>query len=507
MIAPDTISRPKTAPPRPSEDAAVVAIMRYALFTALIAGLSRTWADPDLWGHVLFGRDILAAGLARVDPYSFTSDIPWVNHEWLAEVAMNLTWRAGGSIALVLLKLSLIVVVLVFVAAALKFDGLDGPQRDLMLFAAIAGMWARVFVIRPQLFSIALFAAVLWILRSAERDRARALWLLPAVFALWVNLHGGWIVGLGVVGMWSLIEASRFGRTAVQAPFLVGIAVLGAAATLLNPYGIRMWTFLAGTVGLNRPNINDWRPLFESGSAVWLPWLMTATIAIVAFARRRRMIPASHASIVAALAVGSIRVNRLDIFFTLSVLMLVAGHIGASVPDRKTQRVALWSPRMIAAAAAVLVVAAAAGWHVRSSFMCLRLDGPWMPEREAGRFILENRLSGRMLTWFDWGEYAIWHFSPQIRVSLDGRRETVYSDAFVAAHLQLYFEPDSQQALLRRLAPDYAWLPVGVPLVTTLERLGWYREYSGPISVVLARRRGHAAPVAAATSRACFPGP
>ena len=94
-----------------------------------------------------------------------------------------------------------------------------------------------------------------------------------------------------------------------------------------------------------------------------------------------------------------------------------------------------------------------------------------------------------------------------IAVSLDGRRETVYSDSFVAAHLQLYFEPASQQDLLRRLAADYAWLPVGVPLVAALEHQGWSREYSGPISVVLARHDGSAAQAAPPISPACFPGP
>src|SRR5205823_14747675 len=122
-------------------------------------------------------------------------------------------------------------------------------------------------------------------------------------------------------------------------------------------------------------------------------------------------------------------------------------------------------------------------------------------------FIAAHGLSGRMLTWFDWGQYAIWHFAPRLRVSLDGRRETVYSDSFVAAHLQLYFEPASQQDLLRRLAADYAWLPVGVPLVAALESQGWSREYSGPISVVLARHDGSAPQAAPPTSPACFPGP
>ncbi len=506
MIAAGSPSAPQTAVEPPSEDAAGVVILRCILFAALLAGVSRTWADPDLWGHVRFGGDILARGLPHIDPYSFTSDVPWVNHEWLAEVAMHAAWSAMGATGLILLKMGLIGTALLFATRVLKFDAVEGPQRDLLLFTAIGGMWARVFVVRPQVFSIALFAAVIWILRSARPGSAGRLWVLPAIFALWVNLHGGWIVGLGVLAIWTVIEASPLRRSEIDRRVPIAVTIAATLATLINPYGLRMWTFLAGSVSLNRPNVNDWRPLFESGSAVILPWLLSAALAVLAFARGRRSIPASQALIVAALAVGSVRVNRLDVFFGLSVVMLLGGYVTAKGPRVKAQR-PHWTRRVFLAAAAAVMIAACAAWHFRSSFTCLRLDGPWMPEREAGQFIVQNQLSGRMLIWFDWGQYAIWHFAPRIQVSLDGRRETVYSDAFVAAHLQLYFEPESRQDLLRRLAPDYAWLPLGVPLVAALERQGWQRMYSGPVSVVLGTHAGNATQVAPPVSPACFPGP
>ena len=65
--------------------------MRCGVAAFLVFLVTRTWADPDLWGHLQFGRDILQSwALATTDPYSFTSDKPWVNHEWLSEVLMYL---------------------------------------------------------------------------------------------------------------------------------------------------------------------------------------------------------------------------------------------------------------------------------------------------------------------------------------------------------------------------------------------------------------------------------
>ena len=75
-----------------------VIFIRSAILAVLMAAVAYTWADPDLWGHVLFGRDIVTNGLIpQHDPYSFTSDQPWVNHEWLSEVFMFVAYGALGT--------------------------------------------------------------------------------------------------------------------------------------------------------------------------------------------------------------------------------------------------------------------------------------------------------------------------------------------------------------------------------------------------------------------------
>src|SRR5262245_47049119 len=93
-----------------------------AILLAVVAvALLGTTADPDLWGHVRFGQDILASGeLPRSDTYSFTSNRPWINHEWLAETAMALAFQSGGASGLNLLRLVLIALTLVLAWAHLK---------------------------------------------------------------------------------------------------------------------------------------------------------------------------------------------------------------------------------------------------------------------------------------------------------------------------------------------------------------------------------------------------
>jgi hypothetical protein len=500
---------------RTSVEAAAILLIRVGVLAFILAGLAKTWADPDLWGHVRFGGDILRSGLSSNDPYSFTSDIPWVNHEWLAELLMYGAWAAGGNAGLIALKMAVVCATLVLVLLTLRHDRLPSLTRDLLVVVVLLGLWARVFVVRPQLFSILLFAMLLWILRSAERGRQDRVWILPVVFSIWVNVHGGWIVGVAALLVWTAVGLTPLGAGLLWGR-LGGAAALALLATLANPYGLGLWSFLANTVSLNRPNINDWRPLTEAGSQVIVPWVLTAGLALLAIVRGKRRIPLSYALIAIGLGAASVRVNRLDVFFSLSVVMLLAPYVAPRARWQDRRKLSReprpkWTVLMQAAAVALVIGLGLAGWRQRDVFTCLRLDGPWMPEREAGAFILANRLEGRLLSWFDWGQYAIWHFAPGLKVSLDGRRETVYSDAFVAQHLKLYYEPDTSLAMLDELAPAYAWLPTNLPLSAALNRAGWRRIYTGPTSIVFAREKSSLPdPKAGSTAplgRACFPGP
>ena len=70
-------------------------------------------------------------------------------------------------------------------------------------------------------------------------------------------------------------------------------------------------------------------------------------------------------------------------------------------------------------------------------------------EPDVVAMVKERELQGRLVVWFDWGEYAIWHFTPDLlSVSIDGRRETVYTDQIMQKHLNFYYVPSSTDAFL-----------------------------------------------------------
>lgn len=131
-------------------------------------------------------------------------------------------------------------------------------------------------------------------------------------------------------------------------------------------------------------------------------------------------------------------------------------------------------------------------------------------EPEIVEMVKQRGLQGRLVVWFDWGEYAIWHFAPDLLVSIDGRRETVYSEEVMQKHLNFYYVPSASDAFLAETIPDHIWLPVDLPVVSNLLASGWMPLYRGPRSIWLSRDASDSTSGASKVTvggRRCFPGP
>src|SRR5262249_23165673 len=133
--------------------------LSFVALLAIVCLLAGTAPDADLWGHLTFGRDIVHAGhVHAADPYSFASDRVWINHEWLAEVVMWGAYALGGVAGLVALKLMLACAAGAALFAAWRRHALPPLWRDGLLFVTALAAWPLISTMRPQVFSIALFA-------------------------------------------------------------------------------------------------------------------------------------------------------------------------------------------------------------------------------------------------------------------------------------------------------------------------------------------------------------
>jgi hypothetical protein len=408
-------------------------------------------ADADLWGHVRFGLDTLHAGhLTAVDPYSFTQDTPWINHEWLSEAQMAAAYAAAGPAGLQLLKAAIVSIVTVLIWTALARVRLAVRLTIfLVLCVGTIHMWANI---RPQLWSLLCLALVGRILGSKT---TRLRWWLPLIFAFWANCHGGWVLGLGVLAVWAAASIVH-----TPAAWRAWVAVFGASAiaTLCNPYGWRLWEFVGRTVRMAR-SIEEWQPLWRAPGLNWLPWIL-AVVAVLwlVFGRRSGEWLATGLALV-MLAFGAVRVQRIESLFVVTTAILLAPWMAAAWPAAAGSA----PPRMgrahvLTRVTALVGIGTLAGWFAWRSWNCIPMFGEWVPDR-ASAVVLSRAEPGRLVTLFDWGEYAIWQFGPRLRVSIDGRRETVYSDARLAEADAIVAGSAAGLATLETWRPEYVWLP------------------------------------------------
>jgi hypothetical protein len=228
-------------------------------------------------------------------------------------------------------------------------------------------------------------------------------------------------------------------------------------------------------------------------------WLVPTAVALAAVRRHRGALPLSSIAIVAMLGIASFRVARVVSLYAVAVGFLLAPYASSNVivvtrPPRRSIRE--WRSGAIAYLAIVSLSVTLLGRRVT-------MDGSWLPEPEAAAYVSVHHLQGNMFTWFNYGQYAIWHFWPAIRVSMDGRRETVFTEELRAAHRRIYDNAPEAVDDISRMNPDYVWLPVDLPVVERLESAGWMPLFRGPRSTIL----GHAGAATTVATAAPLPNP
>jgi hypothetical protein len=416
-----------------------VLLLSFSLFW-----FSDTIADPDLWGHIRFGQAITRAGsVVQADIYSYrTSGQRWINHEWLAEVIFARLYNLSGSVYLVGFKLLLSMLVIGLSYIHLVRRGL-GPYRSVLLLVLICIPYRMgLGTIRPQIFTYLLFFVELLLLDRAETGRERWLWVLPFVMTVWVNLHGGVLAGVGVLGIWiaarSIVLGDEPGRAGRRLGLMLHLGLIGVACTgalLVNPYRADLVLFLLRTATVPRPEIREWVPvaLMSLPGLLFLGLLMIGIAGLVASRRRRKP---ETIVIFAVAAVLPLISNRHYPLFALTLVVLGGEHL-ADVWNR------LWPPKWSRAgrshwtwAGSILVSLVLLGLSF-SRLGCIRVESFYFnfPAR-AIALLKQSGVHANMAVPFDWGEYVIWHLGPNVKVSMDGRRETVYSDPGLSYRMQ-----------------------------------------------------------------------
>lgn len=434
----------------PGRDTAILALplIRIVLWVVFVIAAVPTRTDPDLWGNVRFGLDIVEdRAVSTLDRYSFTQDLPWINHDWLFQAVIALLYSWAGTVALTGLKVALAVTTLVAARRTLATSrGLLGDvQTGLILWAALP----LIATLRAQVVSW-LFIALLALVLIGPARRARP--GLPLLFLVWANAHVGWVVGLGFLIVWAIGEVrSHDTARGARAAFLTAAAGM---ATLVNPYGPQLWGFALRVSHVSR-DISEWQPLWTSPSINWIPTLVTILLVVASLFKPRR--PSLERVLFLALfGYLSIRALKFSPFFVECALLMMA----RSLPEIATARSAQPMPRgvvVLNSVAATLVIIAGSLSGIRGA-TCLKM-ADWRPDPIAAHALIAARPSGRIVAFFDWAEYVIWHLGPQLKVSFDPRYDLMYSSATIAEQRAVAAGLSEGRRFLTHHRPEYVWFP------------------------------------------------
>jgi hypothetical protein len=469
----------------------------FLLGAALHYRVSYTPADADLWGHLKFGQDILEhRALPSSDPYSYlTAGQPWINHEWLAETLFAAAYTGLGTWGLVLLKTAIDSIIFAVLFITLLKHGLDPIRASIVILVAAFLLFYHVLTVRPQLFTYLLFLATLLTLERVESGRHRWLAVFPPLFALWINLHGGVLAGWGALLVWSGTHLALRQRNGAAAPgppraWILATLFASTAALLVNPYGYVLPEMLIRTATVARPDIVEWQSVAESRYH-FLAYLvlLAASLFGLIFANRTRK-PALVVVFLITAIMPLVAIRHLPLFAIAAVVL--AGEFIAATWNRWPAGPGETSTRLERG----LVVLSAAGGLLFLAFslpnyLCMpivtRLLGSF-PAR-ATAVLGKTTSSGNLVTHFNWGEYVIWHAGPRIRVSIDGRRETIYPDR-VRDENSLFARGEGDWvAILRRPETDLALVPRGTPPFNLLLLTpDWVAAYQDPLCAIFARK-------------------
>ncbi|MDA1049796.1 MAG: hypothetical protein O3C40_04875 [Planctomycetota bacterium] len=428
--------------------------------------------DPDLWGHVQYGRDWLAQGFHTTATYSYTATgYRWVNHENLAELTLATGMDALGPIGMLIAKCLAGLAVIGLIMWRAKRAGL-GLITICVTSLLVAINLTYFWTMRPQLLSwlcyTLLLALLSWCfqgwegrgwLRWLEQKgsssalagpeyssfRMRFLWLAPVILCGWANSHGGFVAGyciyVAYLGLRGIEAFSCRGRESFGLlRRLAMMIVAGGLATLINPYGPGLHLWMLGSLGTPRPEIMEWRAP-EMFTTLMLPlWLILFSwFAVLLLTRRSRDI--THFVIMALTLWQSFLHVRHIPFFAIPFGFWMAIHVESVLRRFNIVRDETDQPRELAGnmsrrlqwtfgtVFALAFLLLGFRLHVRLREMPVeRKDYPVA----AFQFIADQDLQGRMVVTFNWAQYAIAAFGPRdhsddgLLISFDGRFRTCY---------------------------------------------------------------------------------
>jgi hypothetical protein len=267
-----------------SRDSASLLWLGLVLMIALSIAFLLPVTPQDYWWYLRIGHDTLTSGaVPRIDTLTYSqAGMPVTYHSWGAAMLLWLIYRMGGLPLTILLRGVLLGAAFGLVWATARQAGSGRLGASLFLLAAVLAS-SNNWSIRPQLFAYPLFALALFILYRWQNGSKNAIWGLPFISLVWVNLHGSFVLLILLVA-----AAVVFGREDRRSLALALVGVL--LATLVNPRGFGAWTYVFNSLTVQSSQLfsGEWLPPVNSGWQMNIFFLWMVALPLLAGLSQRK---------------------------------------------------------------------------------------------------------------------------------------------------------------------------------------------------------------------------
>jgi len=495
-------------------DLIFIGMFAVLLFTPL-AG--RLLGDAGTGWHIRTGQQILAThAVPRTDPFSSTMvGKPWFAWEWFYDIVAGALHASLGLNGVVWFTSFVIASVFAWVFRLLIMRGVDVMSALVLTLLAVYASTIH-FLARPHVVSWLFALAWFWILDSSDRaelNASRRVWLLPLLMLIWVNVHGGFLLGflllaifwVGAMWEWyaakeNRIEESISRISAVKRAWrLTWVALLSGGATLINPYGWKLhahiYSYLTNSFLMD--HVDEFKsPNFHGLAQKCFSVLLLIVVATVA-ARGRRLKIAEALIVLFAIYAGlyaSRNIPVSSILLVMSVATLLRHSESSaqlSQPGffvRMTRIEARSQGHLWCAVFAVLMllICVHGGTIGSNQLINARFEPTRMPV-EAVNFLEESNLKGPIFAPDYWGGYVIYRLDPREQVVLDDRHD-LYGEQFLKSYLTTLHAEPGWQNFLSAHEIGCMILPKTAALTTLLLETGeWKPIYTDSLTIVFVR--------------------
>lgn len=412
--------------------------------------------DPDFGIHMRMGQLIISEGIIIRDTMSYSMpSYPVVDHEWLTDIILVRLLPVVGYIGLA--------GIFAFVAlGALLLQLLTVRRQErrlavipLFLTMAILAVFAGV---RPQVITWFFFSLILFIVRDPERFWKWRL-VLPGVFLIWANLHGGFPVGLAVLlaacVYWGFKKRLIFGMSA--------LFVFSAGATLITPYWWRTWWEIAMSMSENslRWNISEWAPtVFVLYFSFWIFLVLSAFLII---RHRKRFTFLDKLLYFGLLAMGLSAVRHFPLWALAAFPMATRGlaFLYREASGIKYGRSRFEKSLKVLFVILIILLSP----DLLSIYGAIGFQNNY-PEK-AIVYLRTHKPKGEIFSLYDWGGYLNWKL-PEKKVFINGRmphwRQEVYSTSESEDAFDEYIRLLGGELSLREVATKYRISTLLVPV-------------------------------------------